>query len=781
MPAVESPMRSVLVALLLSACAPALTGTAPLVEGVLDTAPVAVEVASAVGVGSVVVPVRVVNAWGVAVPAGEVTVAVEGADITEAVVPIGPDGHGLLALRGVPGRLRVTATASSDGATLGPAAESVIFPSPLAGIGLAPAAPLPAVPSGAEVSWMAEGSAGVALAADNEVWWQPADAAAPAWRVAALPFTVAGLQAEHVDNDGILDLLAWSGADLVVLRGLPFGGYAWGAGYASLGGAIVGVRAADLTGDRLADLAIATSTAERGGVEILEGDGAWGFARWSTLDVGTEIRSMTAADEDGDGEPEVSILSAGSGWIERFTREGGAWVGAATYQLNAYEALEGSRLLPAADLDGDGRPETTIVGPPTASSMDLVFYVIGNEVSTHYPLAFQEFTASAADLDRNGATDLLALDAGGTLNVVRAAGEGFLIDSLDGFAAPGALASTWRPGDAVATVATVATGDGALLFHPGTADPEGGWDRTPFGWRSYSTALEGPMLTKDIDADGLTDIIGFQRDGGDLTLTAWRGTADATGATQFSIIGRTALTGAAGALDLVSCGQDVWALAGDANASQVVRVRFSRDGDRLVLDRLAERDVAGTLLACGVTTNAEVGVAVAATTGAWTLYGPGLGGARDDGDAGAMGDFVLIDQDGDGSGEIVTCAGADCRIVSLDLDGDGATEVVRVGDGGATLRLPDGSERELGLGGAPSVGDIDSDGLDDLLLTDTASSRIAALRGLGGDLAPPVWFHTPRALAGAVLTADADGDGWLEIFAVNDAGELIHTGRTTAP
>jgi len=48
-------------------------------------------------------------------------------------------------------------------------------------------------------------------------------------------------------------------------------------------------------------------------------------------------------------------------------------------------------------------------------------------------------------------------------------------------------------------------------------------------------------------------------------------------------------------------------------------------------------------------------------------------------------------------------------------------------------------------------------------------------------LAPPVWFHTPRALAGAVLTADADGDGWLEIFAVNDAGELIHTGRTTAP
>ena len=183
----------------------------------------AVQVLPASGVGTIEVPIRLINSYGIAIGSGEFSVEVSGASAEESTVTTDATGHAVITVNASGATVfdvSVTGTASGTGTgyALRSDAPDVIAPT---GAILPLEAP-PAVVAAA-------GTGGVAFAGGDEVWWQPFDAQTQAHRVADLPYDVEGMWGVHIDEDGILDLAIWSGSQVLLLRGWSGGGYSWGS------------------------------------------------------------------------------------------------------------------------------------------------------------------------------------------------------------------------------------------------------------------------------------------------------------------------------------------------------------------------------------------------------------------------------------------------------------------------------------------------------------------------------------------------------------------------
>ena len=126
-------------------------------------APFALQVVPTVRVGAAELVVRVVNSYGVAVPAGAVTMsyAAPGGSSTELVVEAGPTGTARAQVEAAPGPVQIEAS-SVEGATLEGAAtgESWVLAQPLP-LPIAPALGLLPLEPGAEPDFAAPGTNGV--------------------------------------------------------------------------------------------------------------------------------------------------------------------------------------------------------------------------------------------------------------------------------------------------------------------------------------------------------------------------------------------------------------------------------------------------------------------------------------------------------------------------------------------------------------------------------------------------------------------------------------------
>ncbi len=750
----------------------------------------AAQIIPAIGYGTVEVPIRLINNYGIAVGSGEFAVTVTGATAAESLISTDATGHAVLTVTASTGTaFEVSVTGAGTGTGTAYALDAPP-PDVLAPTGAILPLEAPAA------AFAAPGTGGVAFAGGDEVWWQPATPGAQAWRVADLPFAVEGLWGVHVDDDGVLDLAIWSGSQVLLLRGWRGGGYSWGAAWETDAGQIVGVSATDLNSDRLADVAIGIDGDGESWVEVLYGDGVWGFEAEEPLELQFQIDSLTADDEDRNGYADITLLASADGTIRRYSRNRDGWAGGSPSQIGsgAYQALNGSTLLPLLDLNGDDVPELIIEGAAGASSQELVFFNLGNDTIVKYEQSYASFHVTLADMEGNGNVDLLAVEDG-TLHLTRydAAGGSFLAQNftLPGAAGPVATADvdsdglldlvilndqpTWMPGVLTeggdSPPGSTECTDGNDNDADGTIDEYdtqcGSWRLAEYTWRSFGLLQTGPYLIEDIDGDGDDDIIGFTDDGS-LELNMWRFSLNEDGQTQLSP-GTPLSLGSAAPLGLARCDEDIFALTENTSNGNITLSLVNISGSALIQEDWASVD--GQFMDCGEISGSR-GAVVAAATGVWTTYNWYLGEAET-GFLDAPGDIVLADTDGDGVNEVAGCSG-DCTIVAADFDGDGREELVRSEPAGVTVEGW-GETVELGAEGIVSLTDADGDGLMDLLVTSVADGRVMLYTGLGAALVPSVSWQVSQDISTNASLGDVDGDGIPELLVPQDDGTILHS------
>ena len=748
----------------------------------------AVQVVPATGYGTVEVPIRLINSYGIAVGSGDLSVTVSGGTAAETELTTDATGHAVLTVSApAPTRFEVTVTGAASGSGF---AYSLDAPPPEIAAPTGAVLPLEA-PAAA---YAAQGTGGIAFAGSDEVWWQPAELGAQAWRVADLPYDVEGMWGVHIDEDGVLDLAIWSGSQVLLLRGWSGGGYSWGAAWETDAGQIVGVSATDLNSDRLTDVAIGIDGEGEGWVEVLYGNGVWGFEAEEPLELLFQIDSITADDEDRDGYADITLLASVNGTIRRYSRNEDGWAGGSPSQIGsgAYQALDGSTLLPMLDLNGDDYPEVIVEGAAGASSQELVFFNLGTDSIVKYEQSYASFHVTLADMEGNGNTDLLAVEDG-TLHLTRydPSGNSFLAQnfSLPGAAGPVATADinadglldlavlsdqpTWLPGvrtegDDSGPGSTECEdsldndGDGTIDENDAQCST---WRLSEYTWRSFGLLMSGPYLVEDLDGDGDDDILGFTNDGS-LELNMWRFSLNDEGQTQLTP-GTPVNLGNSTALGLARCNDGIYALT---EGNNTVLSYVTIDGAALSQDDWAI--VEGSTMDCGEINDSR-GAVVATNTGEYTTFNWYLGEA-DTGFIDAPGGVVLADTDGDGVNEVHGCAGDGCSIVAADFDGDGLEELVRSESAGVTVEGW-GELIELGAEGIVSLSDADDDGLMDLLVTSVADGRVMLYSGLEAGLAPSISWQVTQEIATNASLGDANNDGIPELIIPKDDGSILHS------
>ncbi len=349
----------------------------------------------------------------------------------------------------------------------------------------------------------------------------------------------------HVDADGVLDLVAWGGSLALVLRGVEGGGYTWGDGFQIDERTIGGVAAEDVDGDRYLDLAIATAGDGDGSVEILTGNGAWEWRTTDVLDTSFPVAGIAAADDNDDGRADVTVLDAERGWLHRWTQSDAGWLEGAPAELvdpteddETYRAPEGSVLLPMADLDRDGNRDIVVNEATDSGLQRLVFFVLGADGVTFFHESYDSYFANVADMNQDGAADLLALEDE-ALHIIRndpPTGR-FTSQGVSGVGLAAPLVATDLDGDTVADVAIV---DEDAAFYMGeivAADEGTLWHAVEWGATSFQVGLTGPHAIADTTGDGIADVVGFgTSSAGATVLRNWTVTVE-DGVPAMSTIG----------------------------------------------------------------------------------------------------------------------------------------------------------------------------------------------------------------------------------------------------
>ena len=761
---------------------------APTLEEVDGLAPERVEVLSTVRSDGVELKARVVNSYRVAVPGGELQVSAEGANVEGGAATETLD-------------TRLTGVASTILPATGAGAATVqVLGSELPldlndGVGSAWTIGVPmsdfAIATGSmlgsntmEPSFSEGGTNGVAVAIEDEVWWNSAVPGMPAHRVADMPQNVAGMVSGHIDRDGILDLAVWSGNQVILLRGLTDGGYSWGSGWRAVDGDIVGVSIDDADSDRISDISIGTSGEGSGVVTVFKHDGSWAFEAYPELVVNSELYSIAVGDEAGDGRPDVSVFATVTGSVRRYTLAEEGWVGAPTSELPNYESFDGGRLLPLADLDGDGVLETIIQDSPDANSQKLLFYIIdpSGQGTVNYPLEYGLFEAAVADVDLNGNSDIVLVEDGRLVVVSWNVAEGnFGTSASLGADLRGPLAVADVTGDGLPDV-TVATD--YVRFHHGAINEEGLWTRNAFGWTTYPTSFHPSVQVADLNGDGVDDFVGLQvdPDTGDVDVVAWELDFGVV-VPEVDQLGSVQLVTSGVAHDLVVCDGEVYALAegvDDDTATTSAEIRLSRIRFSASTGATVESEVTldrGVMMDCGTIGNGNPGVVVASQTGFWKSYSRALAEVGS-GDVGTTDDIALADVNGDGLGDVIGCAGDgdSCSVLGIDLDGDGVAEIVQ-SSLNTTVFSASGDTTLYGRGDL-SAADVDGDGRTDVFGWDAETGILSVWRNVGGALAPAVVLHASPGMQAVAGLADMTGDGVPELVFVDETGGTRHASAT---
>lgn len=305
-----------------------------------------------------------------------------------------------------------------------------------------------------------------------EIYPNVADGDVGPRRLAEMPLPIAAaggvsnVALADLDGDGDLDLVTTndSGGSNAVYRNGGAGAFA--PATTLPGGTTHAVAAADFDGDGALDLAFANTGANT----VYLNRGASGFTR--TAQLGTDdSRGVVAADFDLDGRPDLVFANANG--PSRYYRN----LGAGTFAAAVVVDSVGARSVAAGDFTRDGRTDLVFgVSANAAGSPANRVYrnAPGTGGAPQFALAAELGAAPtarvlAADVDGDGATDVVSLNTTGTHQVYRGDGTGgFTLHPVQ-FSWPGTVgAALAKIGiDAAPDLAVAGTTSSATFYNDG--------------------------------------------------------------------------------------------------------------------------------------------------------------------------------------------------------------------------------------------------------------------------------------------------------------------------
>ncbi|WP_052166674.1 FG-GAP repeat domain-containing protein [Microbacterium profundi] len=433
----------------------------------------------------------------------------------------------------------------------------------------------PAAPQGPSLASINLSSYVTAIDGAGTLWGYPFSKGAWGARkqlASGLGTSASVMMTGDLDGDGNRDAVLRQGAKVSVMRGTPAGltnaqalGVDWSAQALS-------TAAGDLDGDGVPDILTTNAGGElllwrgddRGGLRAGQRIG-WGWSSMNLLIGGLDL--------DGDADPDL-VTRDTSGRLWAYYGNGNSgWKG----QQQIGQGWGGmNAILTPGDFTGDGNAD--LMG--RSANGDLWLYPgngaggitssgkIGNGWSGFSALASsgepvtgpRSLAAGLGDVDRDGALDVAALTAQGTLQLYRGTGSG-------GWRGSSQISSGWAAADRPLAVGDFdgngyrdlgrITAAGAFLLYAG--QPSGGYAQPVTignGWNTLSMVVGG----LDYDGDRIPDVIGRDSTG---ALFLYRGNGSG-GWTS----GRTAIGYGWGGFDLAINAGD---FNGDGHADLIAR------------------------------------------------------------------------------------------------------------------------------------------------------------------------------------------------------------------
>lgn len=534
--------------------------------------------------------------------------------------------------------------------------------------------------------------------------------------------------------------------------------------------------AADVNGDGRPDLAFRSMDDDGHDVIVTllaTSDGGFGPATTTVTCRAYDSGGFALVDVNHDGFADIVQAFPYDDVVGVFLGHGDGSFGARVDYATAFDPV----FPMVADVDGDGHPDI-VASDNYSSSLGGYFspgklsvlrgfgdgtFAPRQDVQTNCKLGS---SLDAVDVDGDGHLDLLQADAySGVVFVLRGQGDGTFVTDASYPLGVGAASVVLRDisGDGLFDIVAASSARAFVMLTQNA-------DRTFGHYVSYATSsdLAGVRaVLGDLDADTHLDAITLGRGfpGAPSGVSVFRGAGDGTFGTRADYS-----TGSATDLALGDLNEDghLDVVTGSGVPSFLAGV-----GDGTLLP--ASPLVGGTpctLVALG-DVNEDTHVDV-------VTMSPG----------GGIGSLTVHIGNGDGSvtpmPQIFTVPGAfDLRLA--DVNGDhhldivfacrdvlwpSNTVVVLAGRGDGNFGLPTENGYWPGLS-AFALGDVDEDGITDLVVTQSGEANVSVMRGDGsGSFGTPTEFPAPPAAVG-VVAIDVDHDGHLDLVVGSSSTNLV--------